>query len=551
MDTYTDAEGNLHSYLTSTGKEIEQISKKTVYNAALQLSKNDPNFNALQSFNYDNAKYDQYADKNKDYMSFKPYDENDRAALFTANFLGSQYNEKDLNPKIMRMPDGNSGSGSGSKKKDENLNPNPITEALNDVDNNGVGTVYRIDALASMANGSHPDEKEGTFNLNTTDKPILLSIPGAGLTSTEQQINQVKINVVGAIQNAKNELKDTKKLQSELYKTVAKENLNYVPHFITRGASDSGEMDMEIREKPSTKGANAPMYGKLIKTVKSEDLLNYALQGYPEYIRVKKLAEEHNLNIESPEFTKETEKIASDPNTQIIYDLGVAIKSGRGVVKFAPLAEENIFAGNNGKDYMSGSARLDGKELVSLLSNSTRLTGKDPNEIIKQAISSGLISELEAPEAGKKGLYEIPINTPISTNIPSATERLYTNGNSEEQKQTRGQFESAENFSTARNIKNMAYNNYKPLFENDFVQFDNNTNVNIQEVEKVDKNSADEFRQQYKDFIEILNNNPSRQEERDAYAGIYVIREIIQELIRNKNKENPTNDLKFHEFETK
>ncbi len=534
VSTYTDARGLTHVQNKYTGNVIKTITPDQVSGLFKNLAEKDPSFQGLQTFNYDKARFNKearVAGYDQTWEGTSPA--NRMAEIATANFLGYKQDYQEATPIFKDEVTGQatpvgtktSSASSGSTNYD-NLYPNPIIDAVNDVDNTGQGTIKDIKAMALVAGGSEPDKKEGTFKLNTTGKQIFLHIADPTLAPEEAKQNSDLINIGGAYQGLKNKLPVTTNKEIEQY--YRKQNPKFTNISVDeRAGSVYGQTYSGEGTFRSTKSVLLGGIADARESIKREKV-----KTLPEYAVLANKARALGVDMNDPDFISKTETAAKDPKSALLYDLSIGIQNSKGTLNFRPLAENNLFAGNDGKDNIAGTAEVGQTQLYNMFGGDK----KEAESKVKEALEMGLITRTKDATDKHEAMYEVPVNTPVNIDIPSSTKTYYTTGAEDERVQGALQGQRAAEFHADRIAKNTAYNEYKPIVTNSLPQLNDNINTNLSVLEKYDKSTAQELLKKYTSTIEQLQNTTDKDLERRLYTYLSKIFSVIKDSLKEKGE---------------
>lgn len=535
VSSYVDSKGLTHIKNAYTGEIVKTITPDKVYGMFKNLAEKDPSFQGLQTFNYDQARFNQeakIAGYDQTWQSTNPSAR--MAEIATANYLGYQQDREETSPiykdEITGIAD-QTGSASGTKgTKPEDLYPNPATDALQQLNNTGEADVKDIDALAYMVGGSQPNKEKGTFNLNLTGKKAFFSVTDPTKSPEESKQNSDLINIGGAYKALKDKtLKSWKNISNAASERAKKEYPGYVISYDyeTSDEGPNAPLSLTINKREGT-GANAHL--KTIKTISSKELENYAFEGTSEYKDLLKLASEKGIDITKPEFYKQVETIASDPKSQLMADLSTGVQSLKGTVNFRPLSSGTLYAGNTGEPILSGTAEVTQQQLINMLSPNDTDKG---NKRIQQAMEAGLVVLTEPASDKKPAKYEISINTPVKLDVEGSTQAYFGNSAAPEhvRKQATAQQQEASRIVQEETEKNLAYQSLKPVVEKDLQKLNDHVDLNLTILSKYDKSTADFLQKEYQETIKMVSSAPDLATERKAYAYLYKILSRMREAL--------------------
>lgn len=530
VETYTDPKGLVHVRNRYDGKTIKTITPDQVHDLFLNLASKDPSFQGLQTFNYAKDLFNQEAKKAGYDQQWENTNAPSRMAeIATANFLGYTQDEQDTTPIFKDEVSGTattSDSNSTSNKSVKDLYPNPYLTVQEELDNTGNGTFNDIKALASMANGSSPDEKEGTFKLNLANKKVQLNVVDPTLNTEQNNENTNKVNFGGKIKSLLSKYDNL--TNSQIIEEAKRLNPKYSN--IKIDGSTGKIIAQEDVGQGMFKSTKSTILGS-VQDIKSKIKWNLIKQ-LPEYNKIKADAEKVNIQIENPEFLTSVETAAKDPKTALLYDLSIGIQNAKGTVNFRPLADKNIFSGNDGSTNLAGTAEVSQTQLYNMLGTSEKESAKR----VKQALDAGLVT-LTSPATDKKqATYEININTPINFDVPKATEAYYNQGSEDMRKQAQYQIDLAKQKTSESNTNNAAYLTLRPIVEKNPQVLTDNINSNLNILKRYDANTASTLESMYNDAITALSKESDRGKKIKLYGLINSIMEDINKRLSDKHE---------------
>lgn len=529
VSAYVDSKGLTHVKNAYTGEIVKTITPDKVYGMFKNLAEKDPSFQGLQTFNYDQARFNQeakVAGYDQTWQSTNPSAR--MAEIATANYLGYQQDREETSPiykdEITGIADQtDSTSNTNGIKKDE-LYPNPATDALQQLNNTGEADVKDIDALAYMVGGSQPNKEKGTFNLNLTGKKAFFSVTDPSKSPEEARQNSDMINIGGAY----------KAMESKLPQISNKEIEEYYQKQSPKGSKITVDASTGTVLRVEDVGSGMFKSTKSIKVGTIDDakkvLKTEKLKGLPEYKDLLKLANEKGIDITKPEFYKQVETIASDPKSQLMADLSIGVQSLKGTVNFRPLSSGTLYAGNTGEPILSGTAEVTHQQLISMLSPNDTDKG---NKRIQQAMDAGLVVLTEPASDKKPAKYEISINTPVKLDVEGSTQAYFGNSAAPEhvRKQATAQQQEASRIVQDEATKNTAYQSLKPVVEKDLQKLNDHVDINLTILSKYDKSTSDFIQKEYQETIKTISSAPDLATERKAYAYLYKILSRMREAL--------------------
>lgn len=534
VSSYVDSKGLTHVKNAYTGEIIKTITPDKVYGMFKNLAEKDPSFQGLQTFNYDQAKFNQEAKVAGYDQTWQGTNPSARMAeIATANYLGYQQDREETSPiykdEITGTAEPTDSNSKNNTTNPDELYPNPATDALQQLNNTGEADVKDIDALAYMVGGSQPNKEKGTFNLNLTGKKAFFSVTDPYKSPEETKQNSDMINIGGAY----------KAMESKLPQISNKEIEEYYQKQAPKGSKITVDASTGTVLRVEDIGSGMFKSTKSIKVGTIDDakkvLKADKLKSLPEYKDLLKLANEKGIDITNPEFYKQVETIASDPKSQLMADLSIGVQSLKGTINFRPLSSGTLYAGNTGEPVLSGTAEVTQQQLINMLSPNDTDKG---NKRIQQAMEAGLVVLTEAASDKKPAKYEISINTPVKLDVEGSTQAYFGNSSAPEhvRKQAKVQQDRASGIVQEETYKNQAYQSLKPIVEKDLQKLNDNIEMNLNVLSKYDNNTSQILQDKYQIAIKSISSAPDLATQRKAYAYLAEILNAIRASL-SQNKE--------------
>lgn len=367
-----------------TGQKVTTITKDQIKNSARNLATNDPNFNALQSFNYAKAYHEkstQYSDQNGNIQS-SIWDPNDNVDLFTDNFLGYFKNTEEIQKigsKELAAPGvgKSSGGGSGGRKAPASLD-NVFHKIIEDVYTPKIQTNTKGEKIKTVGTssinakqlapliGGEYDTKDQTVNVDLTGRPLFLTTPKQVADDGSNLLNVRKaINLYGDYTKTKEAVKD--QIENLPQKTIQYINQKYPGKDIQLDAQNESPAKVYYREGNTSTGKKIYI-GKNWIEMQDEYINNIVYKNSPELNQYRVQATALGVNFDSPEFEQKVKReLATSPEVQEFNQkLQAGIINGR--VKFSPAKDgDNLITDNEGNIALRGNITVSQEYLETIM----------------------------------------------------------------------------------------------------------------------------------------------------------------------------------------
>ena len=498
MEMYTDDQGNARSYLVQNGQEVEKISQQDVYNYGLQLAKTDPNFSALQSINYDKAKYNQNV-KKSGVENLPEYGAENQAELFKSNFLGAYHRERDAQPKILNTTSSKSnGSGKSNTPLDTGI-PNEISDAIVTLGDNGKAHV-RTPTLVAFAGGSYdPKTKESTIHIDDASRPVYLNLP-LNVTGAKDNNDNIDFQKIipfkAAFEQAKN------KLYNDFYETqqnTMKSQVDSEGNHYT--ILPDGKVGMTTAQEYPQR-TNGGGYTKVLS--KDEFSTMFLSQTDEGKNIIQKANDIAGIDITDPTLNEKLKKFNSNKDADVYSQIALATNSITGDFSFSTdETGDNMYISSQGTPVVKGYTYLDQEDIEHYIPD------------YKKALDLGLIQKgknRKDPVSGKYAeTYKIPIIREIDSDVEQSTYNYMENAYSsrkdiDELKQSYG----TQSLNSLNGVKiKSEYNGFKQVFNSDKTGLPLNKEINsiIGELYKVNPDEGNAATESLSKIYETTNKD--------------------------------------------